>query len=118
MSSLKADDEKVEEVYVGIDELMKHIKPYDNEIIMGDFNAVVGESKEGREVRDFGLGKRNVRGEQVVEFCRENGLVVTYTRFKNRKRRIYTWKMPGDIACYQIDYILVKNRFKNLGKFC
>lgn len=26
--------------------------------------------------------------------------------------------MPGDIARYQIDYILVKNRFKNQVKFC
>jgi exonuclease III len=32
-------------------------------------------------------------------------------------RRIYTWKMPGENARYQIDYILVKNRFKNQVKF-
>lgn len=33
-------------------------------------------------------------------------------------RKIYTWKMPGDIFRYQIDCILVKNRFKNPVKFC
>jgi exonuclease III len=45
-------------------------------------------------------------------------MIITNTRFQNPKRRIYTWKMPGDIARYQIDYILVKNRFKNQVKFC
>jgi len=78
--------------------LLKYTKPHDNVIIMGDFNAIVGEGRERREFRDFGLGKRNARGERVVEFCRENGLIITNTRFQNPKRRIYTWKMPGDIA--------------------
>ncbi|XP_025419604.1 craniofacial development protein 2-like [Sipha flava] len=118
MPTSKANDEEVEEVYAGIEELMKHTKPHDNVIIMGDFNAIVGESGEGREVGDFGLGKRNARGERVVEFCRENGMIITNTRFQNPKRRIYTWKMPGDIARYQINYILIKNRFKNQMKFC
>ncbi|CAI6362550.1 unnamed protein product [Macrosiphum euphorbiae] len=45
-------------------------------------------------------------------------MIITNTRSQNPKRRIYTWKMPGDIARYQIDYILVKNRFKNQVKFC
>jgi len=50
MPTSKADDEEVEEVYAGIEELMKHTKPHDNVIIMGDFNAIVGEGREGREV--------------------------------------------------------------------
>lgn len=85
MPTSKADDEEVEKVYAGIEELKKHTKPHDNVIIMGDFNAIVGE---GREVGDFSLGKRNVRGERVVEFCRENGMIITNTKFQNPKRRI------------------------------
>ncbi|XP_050059858.1 craniofacial development protein 2-like [Aphis gossypii] len=114
----KANDEEVEEVYVGIEGVLKHTKPHDNVIIMGDLNAIVGENREGREVGDFCLGKRNERIERVVEFCRENRMIITSTRFQNPKRRIYTWKIPGDIARYQIDYILVKNRFKNQVTFC
>jgi len=73
-----------------IDELLKHTKPHDNVIIMGDCNAIIGEGREGREVWDFGLGKRNARGERLVEFCRENGLVIRNTRFQNPIRKIYT----------------------------
>jgi hypothetical protein len=32
------------------------------------------------------------------------------------KRGLYTWKAPGDWSRYQLDYILVKNRFRNIVK--
>lgn len=66
MPTSKTADEEVEEVYAGIDELMKHTKLYDKAIIMKDFNAKIGDGKEGREVGDFGFDKRNARGERVV----------------------------------------------------
>jgi hypothetical protein len=40
--------------------------------MMGDWNAVVGE---GRGFGNFGLGKRNAKGERLVEFCKEKNLV-------------------------------------------
>ena len=43
-------------------------------------------------------------------------MVVTNTWFKQHKRRRYTWKMPGDIGRYQLDYILVKQRYRNSVK--
>jgi len=33
-----------------------------------DFIAIVGEGREGREVGDFSLGKRNAREERIVGF--------------------------------------------------
>lgn len=71
----------MEKVYGGIGGLIKHAKPHGNVIIMGDFNAIVDKGREGREVGDFGLGKRNKRGERVREFCIENGMIITNTRF-------------------------------------
>ena len=52
---------------------------------MGDFNAVVGESKEDRVVDKFGLGKRNDRGERLIEFCKSQNLVITNTWFEQEK---------------------------------
>src|ERR1044072_5406888 len=83
---------------------------------MGDMNAVVGKGRDGMEVGKFGLGKRNDRGERVVEFCKRNKLMITNTWFEQEKRRRYTWQKPGDTGRYQIDYIMVKHRYRNSVK--
>jgi len=76
---------------------------------MGDWNAIVGETRDDKEVGEFGLGKHNNRGEGLVEFCKRRQMMIANTWLKQPKRRCYTWKMPGDIRRYQIDYILVKH---------
>src|SRR5436190_16121652 len=111
-------DDEVEEVYEQIEEQIALIKGDENLIILGDWNTVVGEGKEGNVVGSHGLGARNDRGERLVEFCVNNKLIIANTFFKNPKRRIYTWKQPGDIHRYQIDYIMVKERFRNQVKDC
>ncbi|PNF14567.1 hypothetical protein B7P43_G14130 [Cryptotermes secundus] len=51
-----------------------------------------------------------------IDFCERNGLIVTNTWFEKPKRRLYTWKAPGDWRRHQLDYILVKHRFRNSVK--
>ena len=48
-----------------------------------------------------------------MEFCKRNRMTITNTWFKHEKRRRYTRKSPGDYARYQLDYILVKTRYRN-----
>uniref|UniRef100_A0A8D8YQU9 Craniofacial development protein 2 n=1 Tax=Cacopsylla melanoneura TaxID=428564 RepID=A0A8D8YQU9_9HEMI len=115
MPTSAADDETIETMYENIEETMKYVKGDENLIIMGDWNAVVGE-EQNDVVGRFGLGRRNVRGERLIEFCQKHKLILTNTFFKHHKRRRYTWKMPGDIARYQIDFIMVKQRFRNQVK--
>ena len=52
----------------------------------------------------------------LCDFCERNGLIVTNTWFKKPKRRLYTWKAPGDWSQHQLDYILVKHQFRNSVK--
>ena len=92
MPTSEHSDEEVEQIYDQIEELIKRQKGTENLLIMGDWNAVVGEGKDGDEVGPFGLGKRNDRGERLVEFCRRNNLMVTNTWFKQENRSSYTWK--------------------------
>ena len=120
MPTSEHSDEEVEKVYEQLEELLKEQKGSDYVVIMGDWNAVVGEGREELTVGKFGLGKRNQRGEEMVDFCKRNKLVVTNTWFQQEKRRRYTWKMPGesrgDAGRYQLDYILVRQRFRNSVK--
>jgi len=52
----------------------------------------------------------------LTNFCERNGLIVTNTWFRKPKRRLYTRKAPGDRRQHQLDYILVKHRFRNSVK--
>jgi len=116
MPTSNSNDEEVEEVYENIDKIIKNVKGEENLVVMGDWNAVVGEEKVNNVTGAYGLGKRNERGERLLEFCAKHNLIITNTCFDHHRRRRYTWKMPGDINRYQIDYIMVKNRFKNQVK--
>jgi hypothetical protein len=49
----------------------------------------------------------------LIKFCERNGLIVTNTWFRKPKRRLYTWKAPGDWSQRHLDYILVKHQFRN-----
>ena len=108
------DDEAVEDMYSRIEDLMKKESTgKEFVVIMGDCNAVVGEGRDGYEVGDYGLGQRNERGKRLIEFCQQNKYIITNTWYKHHKRRRYTWKHPDSISRYQLDYIMVKQRFRN-----
>ena len=54
-------------------------------VVMGDFNAIVGARIPGEQsVGNFGLGTRNPRGQQLVDFCENNRMKITNTFFKKR----------------------------------
>ena len=112
------EDGEVERVYEEIEKVLKGVKRTDNLILMGDSNVILGEEKEESIVGKYGLGKQNERGERLVKFCMKHKLVIVNTLFKNHKRWIYRRAIPGDIGRYQIEYILVKKRFRNQVKDC
>ena len=65
MPTTDAEDEEVEEQYEQLDNLRGKSKGNDYlvvNVVMGDFNAVVGEGHKSNEVGEYNLGKRNGRG--------------------------------------------------------
>jgi len=50
-------------------------------IVLGDFNAKIGEGKQDLLVGPHGLGDRNERGDVLMEWCEEKELIVTNTLF-------------------------------------
>ena len=87
MPTTEAEDEEIELMYEQIEELIKKEKATDQVIIMGDWNAVVGEGREEKEVGEFGLGKRNERGQALVDFCKRSKMMISNTWFEHEKRR-------------------------------
>ena len=84
---------------------------------MGDLNAKVGEGRQGEVVGQYGLGRRNERGDRWVEWCSEKRQVILNTYFKQHPRRRWTWISPqnqhGVRYENQIDYITINHRFRN-----
>ena len=56
---------------------------------------------------------RNEAGQRLIEFCRENALVIANTLFQQHKRRLYTWTSPDGQHQNQIDYILCSHRWRS-----
>ena len=72
-------NEEIGKLYDEIEMLLEAEKRNDNIIITEDWNAVVGEGKDGNEIASYGLGSRNDRGEKMVEFCKRRKLMITNT---------------------------------------
>ena len=84
MPTSASEDEKVDEVYEQINYLIEAEKGDDYLVLMGDWNAVIGEGEQGREVGKYGHGRRrNERGEKLVEFCKERKLMAS------KQKKIY-----------------------------
>ena len=65
-----ADKEEpiIEEFYEQLNSLFKLTKSDEITIIIGDFNAKIGEGKEEDLVGEYGLGLRNNRGHRLIKF--------------------------------------------------
>ena len=79
---------------------------------LGDFNGHVGRWIDGFE-GVHGIGKRNVEGRRLLEFCDEMEFCVANTWFEKKEQRKITYNMSGNDT--EIDFVLVgKNNRKYL----
>lgn len=109
----EANDEEIADFYEKLDAAKSQCKSQEVVIVMGDFNAKIGEGREEDIVGPYGLGKRNERGNTMFQWCKANSMIVTNTWFANHKKRRYTWVSPDTKVRNQIDYIMINRRFRN-----
>ena len=77
------------------------------------FLYFLGSQKTRGVTGKFGLGMRNEPGQRLVEFCKENALVIASTLFQQHKKRLYTWTSPDGQHRNQIQYILCSQRWRS-----
>ena len=82
-------------------------------MIIGDWNAKVGNQETSGVTGKFSLGVQNEAGQKLMEFCQENTLVIANMLFQQHKRRLYTWTSPDGQHRNQIDYILCSRRWRS-----
>ncbi|XP_062525564.1 uncharacterized protein LOC134199212 [Bombyx mori] len=102
----KSDDTEIQKFY---NDLKKaHTLSNEKIIILGDFNAKIGQPKKEEKfvMGQYGLGQRNERGERLLEYALEYRLAIINTYFKKRPSRRWTWKSPDEKVKNEIDYIM------------
>ena len=80
----------MEQFYGDLQDLLELTPNKDVLFIIGDWNAIVGSQETPGVTGKFGLGIRNEAGQRLIEFCRENTLVIANILFQQHKRRLYT----------------------------
>ena len=104
-TSTHSEDE-IDNFYDQLQSLLERIPRREAAIILGDFDANVGECADKEHgIGPYGLGTRNASGEKLADFCQANDFVITNTCFfQHSKRQRYTWISPQGNTRNQIDY--------------
>lgn len=102
----QASEEEIDQFY---NDIRKTQEIQDrNLIVMGDFNARVGQPKKYEKIilGKFGYGKRNERGNKLVQYACEQKLSIMNTYFKKNADRRWTWISPDQKTKNEIDFIM------------
>lgn len=110
-----ANDDEKDRFYNDLDVSINKVPKSDFLAVCGDFNAKIGPRVNGEEpfVGCFGVGDRNDNGERLVSALMTHDLYAANTRFKHKHKHIVTWKSPDGNTMNQIDYVLVRRRWKS-----
>ena len=78
-------------------------------ICLGDFNGHIGKEVDGFEGvhGGFGIGKRNMEGRLLLDFCVEKGMCVGNSWFKKKDNRKITFN--GGYSGTETDFVLMKS---------
>ena len=110
------DDDEIEELYDQLQSLVDETPKKDILIVLGDWNAKVGEDAHAdwQDVCGPYCNKEsNDRGLRLLEFAAYNKLIITNTLGSHKASRRWTWHSPNGKVHNQIDYILVRKRFRS-----
>ena len=110
------DDHEVENFYLQLQDVINQAPKSDILVVQGDWNAKVGEDSQTDWQGTCGPycnAETNERGLMLLEFATYNNLMLANTFGPHKASRRQTWHSPDGKHHNQIDYILVKKRFRS-----
>ena len=103
--------------YMDLQESVRGVASGDMLLVMGDFNARVGNDVNVWKgvVGSHGIPEVNENGLKLLDFCSVNNLLVTNTLFMHRDCHKFTWFHPGNTSGvgHMMDFILVNRKFRS-----
>ncbi|XP_071138657.1 craniofacial development protein 2-like [Mytilus edulis] len=109
-----ADENDKDNFYNTFNGIIIQQKDKDLTVLMGDFNAKIGNSNMGYEqsMGNHGLGQMNENGEQFAEICANNKFVIGGSIFPHKRIHKATWVSPDHVTENQIDHFCISNKFR------
>jgi len=102
--------------YKSLDTELSNIPSHDMILVLGDFNAHLGSSRDNfrQTLGPFcNSSPRNTSGERLLDFCQRNNLSVSNTFFRHRNIQRNTYTSPDGKHHHLLDLILVNHRFRS-----
>ena len=109
-------DSEVGEFYRELQSLVDQTPKQDILVVQGDWNVKVGEHVQGdwgEVCGPFCNTDTNDRGLKLLDFATYNNLVLANTLGNHKPSRRWTWHSPDGTYHNQVDYILMKKRFRS-----
>lgn len=105
-----------DEFYSLLDNTLHNIPNKDITILMGDFNAQVGQNNTDYEnvMGKHATGSCNENGELFIEICNNYNLKIGGSVFPHKSCHKYTWKSPAGNFLSQIDHICISRDYFNI----
>ena len=110
--TLKSEPAEKDRFYSDLRSLIQSTPADDKVVILGDFNARVGQDSEAWKgvLGKHGVGNCNEKGRLLLEFCAEKQFTITNTIFQQKNSLKTTWMHPRSKNWHLIDYVLVRQR--------
>ena len=110
--TLTSSDEVKDSFYKELDRMVKATPTSDKLLLLGDFNARVGNDCRNWKgvLGHHGTGKMNTNGLRLLSFCAENDLTITNTLFRQADKYKTTWMHPRSKQWHLIDYVISRRR--------
>ena len=100
-------DKDINNFYNDVDDTLGKSNHYT--IVMGDFNAQLDKLMYPMATGKFGLGLRNERGDNLVEWATPRKYKITNTVFQKKAGMRWMWKSANGVAKTETDYILTNS---------
>ena len=113
--TLTSSSDAKDAFYSQLDKVIKHIPKNEALILLGDFNARVGNDQDSWPycLGHFGVGKCNENGQRLLELCTHHHLCITNTFFDVKLHHRFSWMHPRSKNWHQLD--LIVSRRENLN---
>ena len=104
-----AEEDAIEAFYENLSNAINDVPAHNFLIVMGDFNARLGPDKAAYTYHDM----TNRNGRYMAEILTEFGLLAANTMFQKKKGKLWTFKDRASDALRQLDYILVRKKWRH-----